>query len=459
MSGHELLVMRRFSKPGQARMEIADPDNALLEHYRRKGGYATAKTVLTTQTPQQVIDEVKASKLRGRGGAGFPTGVKWGFVPKDGQQHYLVINGDEGEPGTFKDRYLIEHDPHAIIEGSIITCYAVGASRAYLYIRGEFHHQMEIMQRAVDEAYREGLLGKPLFGTGFKLDFVVTTGAGAYICGEESAMLESIEGRRGQPRLKPPFPAIVGLHGKPTVINNVETVVTVPLVMEIGAERFLAMGTEDSGGTRMVTISGHVKNPGVYELPMSATVRQAVYDFAGGPGRTDPDTGQPIAVKAVIPGGSSAPVLTPDELDVALCFTALQKAGTMAGSGGIIVIDEGTCLVKAAENLMHFYSHESCGQCSPCREGTDFLHKLMRKFETGRATEQDIDLAYTVAGHMMGTTICALSDAAAMPMRSYIEKFRGEFEAHVGQDACPFAARELKLNNGWPTPPYDPHQE
>jgi len=459
MTTVENLVLRRFSQPGQARMEVSDPQNALLENYRRKGGYETAQKVLAEFTPQQIIDEVRDSKLRGRGGAGFATGVKWGFVPKDGQQHYLVINADEGEPGTFKDRYIIEYDPHAIIEGAMITCYAIGATKAYIYIRGEFYHQKAIMQRAVDEAYEAGLLGAPLFGKDFKLDFTVTTGAGAYICGEESAMLESIEGKRGEPRLKPPFPAIVGLHNKPTIINNVETIATVPVIMEIGAERYLAMGTEDSGGTRLVTISGHVKHPGVYELPMKTTVREAVYDFAGGPGRTDPVTGELIPIKAVIPGGSSAPVLTPDELDVALCFTALQEAGSMAGSGGVIVMDKGTCIVRAAQNLMHFYSHESCGQCTPCREGTNFLHKMMQKFETGRATMADIDLTYTVAGNMIGTTICALSDAAAIPMRSYIEKFREEFEHHVGQPLCPFDERERQLNNGWPAPPYDLHQE
>ncbi len=453
----ELVVLRNFSKPGQARMEVVDPDNARLEVYKKKGGYEGAKRAITTMSPEEVIEEVKKSNLRGRGGAGFPTGVKWGFVPKDGQQHYLVINGDEGEPGTFKDRYIMEFDPHAIIEGAMIASYAIGASRAYIYIRGEFYKQKAAMQRAVDEAYAAGLLGKPLWGTEFKLDFTVATGAGAYVCGEESALLESIEGKRGQPRLKPPFPAIVGLFGKPTVINNVETIASLPPIITRGGAWFAGLGTEKSGGTRLFTISGHVKYPGVYELPMTVKLNEIIYEYAGGPGRTDPKTGKPIPLKAVHPGGSSSPLLLPDEWDVTACYDAMAAAGTMAGSGAIIAMDEATCMVKSALILAHFYQHESCGQCTPCREGTRFLYYTLRKFEQGTARMEDIDLMYEVAGNMMGTSICALSEAAAMPIRSYIEKFRSEFEAHVQQKGCPFAEREKELFRamGWPADPYD----
>lgn len=439
------VVTSRFAKPGQYRMEVVNRDVAGIDAYVKAGGYKIAEDVLKNKTPDQVIDAVKASKLRGRGGAGFPTGMKWGFVPKDGRQHYLVINADESEPGTFKDRYLIEHDPHGLIEGCIISAYAVRATRCYIYIRGEYFSQRADLDRAVAEAYAKGFLGKRLFGTDFDLEMVVYSGAGAYICGEETALLNSLEGKRGEPRLKPPFPAIQGLYGKPTVVNNVETIHAVPFIMERGGEWFAGLGTEKSGGTRMVCVSGHVKRPGVFEVPMTLTLRELIFDQCGGPSRGH-------AVKAVIPGGSSAPVLTAAELDVQCCFDALARAGTMGGSGGVVVIDAATCMVRTAVNVMHFYAHESCGQCSPCREGTNYLELLVHKIEAGHGTPADIDTLYDAAGNMQGgTTICALADAAAMPMRSYIEKFRDEFVEHVRLGRCPLDDLRLSLHGGWAT--------
>jgi len=456
----ELIVTRNFAKPGQAFMEIADRDNAKLEVYLKKGGYEAAKKAVTSMEPQAIIDEVKKSKLRGRGGAGFPTGVKWGFIPKDGKRHYLVINGDEGEPGTFKDRYILEFDPHAIIEGAMIACRAIAADKTYVYIRGEFHAQKAALQNAADEAYAAGLLGKPLWGTGFKMDFTVATGAGAYVCGEETSLIESLEGKRGMPRLKPPFPAVVGLYGAPTIVNNVETIASVPPIISMGGERFASLGSAGSGGTRMFAVSGHVKRPGVYELPMSTSLEDLIYNHAGGPSRVNPLTGNPLGVKAVIPGGSSSPVLLPNQLKCACCYDEIAAEGSMAGSGGVIVIDEGVCMVKSALVLMKFYMNESCGQCTPCREGTRMLYLLTKKFEDGEGTQRDLELLDEISSQMLGTTICALSDAAAMPIRAIIKKFRGEFLAHVGKKVCPYDELERAMFPQWPAAAATPvHEE
>ncbi len=397
--------------------------------YMEKGGFKALKKALT-MTPEEVIEEVKNSGLRGRGGAGFPTGVKWGFIPKESSKPiYLVINADEGEPGTFKDRLIIEKGPHLLLEGIAIGSYAIGAHVAYIYIRGEFVKPARILERAISEAYGEGVLGKNIMGSGFDLDVYVHRGAGAYICGEETALIESLEGKKGQPRLKPPFPAQVGVFGGPTIVNNVETLADVPYIIMEGAGKFSSLGSERNGGTRLFGVSGFVENPGVFELPMGTPIREIIFEHAGGM-KEDKE------LKAVIPGGSSTPVLLPDEIDVPADFDSLAKIGSMAGSGGVIVIPKGVCMVRALEILENFYAHESCGQCSPCREGTEWLKKIVRRIERGRGKKGDIDLILDLCDHMMGQTICPLADAAGMPARAFIEKFREEFEYHIERKKC-----------------------
>src|SRR5215831_12761665 len=416
------------------------PDSWTLAAYKSTGGYATLEKVLGMQ-PAQVIDEVKKSNLRGRGGAGFPTGMKWSFVPKDSPKpKYLAVNADESEPGTFKDRYILEHDPHMMLEGIAIASFGIGVHTAYVYVRGEFRFQADRLEKAIDEAYKAGILGKKMLGRDFALDVYVVRGAGAYICGEETGMLESLEGKKGWPRLKPPFPAVVGLFGCPTVVNNVETLASVPAIFERGAEWFAKLGPDKSGGTRMICLSGSVNRPGVFEILMSTTVRELIesQDFGQGmpAGRK---------VKAVIPGGSSAPVMTADELDTALEFEALKQIQNMAGSGGVIVMDDATCLVRCLWRVSRFYAEESCGQCTPCREGTPWLTRILRKIEEGRGSPEDLDVLINVAASIapyppigLGNTICALGDAAALPVHSFVTKFRGEFVAHIEQRRCPF---------------------
>jgi NADH-quinone oxidoreductase subunit F len=402
-----------------------------VDTYVELGGYLALRKALAMEKAQ-IIDEVKKANLRGRGGAGFPAGVKWGFLPKDlSRPRYLVINADEGEPGTFKDRVIMSRGPHLLLEGIAIASYALTVHASYIYIRGEFVREAKILEEAIDEAYAKGFLGKNILGSGFDLDVTVHRGAGAYICGEETSLINSLEGKRGWPRLKPPFPASVGVFGMPTIVNNVETIADVPYIVTHGGEKFAALGVEKNGGTRLIGVSGAVNRPGVYELPSGISLREIIYTHAGGikDGRS---------LKAVIPGGSSTPVLRPDEIDVAFDIESMAKIGTMAGSGGVIVIPEGTCMVRALMVLMNFYSHESCGQCTPCREGTGWLAKILRRIEAGQGRAGDVELILDVCDNMMGRTICPLADAAVMPAQSFIWKFREEFDRHINENKCPY---------------------
>jgi NADH-quinone oxidoreductase subunit F len=420
-------------------------DARTLAGYEKTGGYAQLRKALAMR-PEDITAEVKASNLRGRGGAGFATGVKWGFVPKDAKTVHLVCNADESEPGTCKDRELIYWDPHLLIEGMVISAHALKAVHNYIYIRGEMMREYAVLQKAVDEAYARGYLGKNILGTGIEVQLTVHRGAGAYICGEETALLNSLEGLRGQPRLKPPFPAIKGLFGNPTIVNNVETLMNIPFILDKGGAWFNALGTGRSGGTRVVCVSGHVEKPGVFELPMGITFTEMINDVCGGvwKGRR---------VKAVIPGGVSMPPLDASELDVPCEFDALQtderikpvmvREGqqfdlgggralrTMAGSGGVVVMDDQTDIPKAVWRIMKFFAHESCGQCTPCREGTGWLEKVSRRVADGNGKDGDLDLLASIAHGIAGNTICALGDAAAWPMLGFLTKFRADFEAKI----------------------------
>ena len=406
-----------------------------IDEYIAQGGYQALPKALREFQPAQLIEEVKKSGLRGRGGAGFPCGLKWGFIPKDSPKpKYLVCNSDESEPGTFKDRMLIEEEPHQLVEGIVISSYDIGCHRAFIYCRGEFVHGARVLERALADAYARGYLGKNILGSGFDLDVYVHRGAGAYICGEETGLLESLEGKRGQPRMKPPFPAIAGLYRSPTVINNVETLSNIPHIVLRGAEWYAGIGPARSPGPRLFSVSGHVERPGNYELPMSITLRELIFDHAQGirDGRR---------LKAVIPGGSSAPVLTERHLDLTMDFESLAAAGTMGGSGGVIVMDDTVCMVRVGEIVSRFYHHESCGQCTQCREGTAWLHKVLRRIERGQGRKEDLDVLLDMCDNMKGKTICVLSDAAAMPIESYLKYFRDEFETHVREQACPFEGK------------------
>jgi NADH-quinone oxidoreductase subunit F len=408
---------------------VREPNAFTLDFYLRHEGYDGLKKALA-MTPDQVVEVVRASGLRGRGGAGFPTGMKWQFVDKKSSKpKYLACNADESEPGTFKDHLLMERNPHLLIEGAIIACYAIGARVAYIYIRGEFLHVQQVLERAVDEAYAAGLLGGNVLGSGFACDLFIHRGAGAYEAGEETALLESLEGKRAQPRNKPPFPALVGLYNCPTAVNNVETLANVPLILRHGAEWFASLGPDKNGGPKLYCLSGHVRRPGVYEAPMTVTLRELVNERAGGvrDGRT---------LKAVIPGGSSVPVLLPDQLDAQASFDGVQRAGSLLGSAGVIVLDDTTCMVWLAENLLHFYRHESCGKCTPCREGTDWLHKILVKIESGGGQSRDLELLETIAGNIAGKTLCAFGDAAATPVLTTLKHFRHEYEAHIREGRC-----------------------
>jgi NADH-quinone oxidoreductase subunit F len=401
-----------------------------MKHLR---GYEGLRKALTLK-PNDIIEQVKASGLRGRGGAGFPTGMKWQFVLKDTPKpKYICCNADESEPGTFKDHVLMERNPHLLIEGCAIACYAIGAKIAYIYIRGEFFHVQQILEAEIEKAYKAGYLGKNIFGSGFDCDVFVHRGAGAYEAGEETALIESLEGKRAQPRLKPPFPAVEGLYNCPTAVNNVETLCNVPLIVLNGAEWFAALGPEKNGGPKLFCISGHVKKPGVYEASMNTTLRELVYDYAGGI-RGDRQ------LKAIIPGGSSVPLMLPNELDTPASFDSIQKAGSLLGSAGLIVLDDTVCMVWLAMNLLHFYRHESCGKCTPCREGADWLYKLLLRLERGEGREKDLDLLFGVANNIVGKTLCAFGDAAATPVLSTMKLFRHEYEAHVREGRCTLPA-------------------
>lgn len=395
-----------------------------LDGYKKLGGYQVLEKALKMQ-PQAIIDEVKASGLRGRGGAGFPTGMKWGFLPKNNEPRYLLCNADEGEPGTFKDRMMMERAPHQLIEGMIISGHAVNSKKGYIYVRGEYFMVIRVLEKAIKEAYDAKLLGKNILGSGVDFDLDVYSGAGAYICGEETGMISSLEGKKGQPKLKPPFPAIQGYLRKPTIVNNVETLAAVVPIIKDGAAAYKKFGSEKSAGTKLFSLSGNIQRPGNYEVPLAYPMMDMINKLGKGmhPGRK---------LKAVIPGGSSAPVLTAAECEKAnLDYESLAGLGSMLGSGAIIVLDDSQCMVDMLGVLTHFYHHESCGQCTPCREGTGWLNKIVHSILDGRGRLQDIDLLIKVADNMKGRTICALSDAAALPVLSFVTKFRDEFEFFV----------------------------
>ena len=407
------------------------PDLHALTTYTSRGGYRSWQEVVQNIKPEQLIELVKASGLRGRGGAGFPTGMKWSFVPKDNPKpKYLVCNADESEPGTFKDRLLIEKDPHAIIEGTLIAAYGIQSHTAFIYIRGELVFGATRLERAVEEAYHAGYIGKDILGSGYDLDLIVHRGAGAYICGEETALLSSLEGSRGWPKVKPPFPATHGLFGCPTVVNNVETLAALPWIIAHGSAAYAAMGTEKSKGTKLFSVSGHVAKPGVYEVEMGYPFKRFLDEDCGGV-----PNGKKL--KGVIPGGGSMPVLRPEEIEkVNLDYESVQAAGSLLGSGGVIVMDETTCMVRAAWNLARFFAHESCGQCSPCREGCHWMEKIFHRIERGDGERNDLDLILNISGNIMGNTICPFGDAAAMPAAAFIKKYRDEFDAHIAEKKC-----------------------
>jgi len=411
---------------------VGNPAVLSLAGYEAAGGYLALRKALKEMTPVEVTEEVKNSGLRGRGGAGFPTGVKWGFVPRGGERPvYLINNADESEPGTCKDRVLITHDPHLVLEGTMISAYALECHHAFIYIRGEYVREYEILMAALTELRGNGYLGRRILGSDYDLEVTILRGAGAYICGEETALMNSLEGRRGEPRLKPPFPAQRGIFASPTNVNNTETLANVPFIIDRGAAWFSSIGKERNTGPKLYCVSGHVKNPGIFELPMTITCNELIMEHAGG--MLHPD--HPI--KAFIPGGSSVPVLRAHELDVVMSYDDLAEAGTMLGSAGGIVMDDTTCMVDALRNLEAFYDHESCGQCTPCRQGCGWLHDLLTRLENGGGVDADIPLITELADNIQGHTICPLGDAAAMPARAMVAKFEDEFRAHVARKGCP----------------------
>ena len=403
--------------------DIDEPGLATREVYERRGGYESLRKALAT-SPEEVLAQLEASGLRGRGGAGFAMGKKVSFLPKGAMDKYLVCNADESEPGTFKDRELMQKTPHTLIEGIVIASYAAGATRSFIYIRGEYVLQADALDAALAEAREAGYVGEDILGSGHSLSLVVHRGAGAYICGEETGLLDSLEGKRGNPRLKPPFPANQGLYQGPTLINNVETLATVPAIVRIGGEEYAKLGVETSTGTKLVSVSGHVERPGNYEIELGIPSREIIYGLAGGPpeGR---------GVKCWFPGGSSSPVLTAEDLDLPYDFDTLAKAGSMLGSGAIIVVDDATPIIDVAMKTAKFYRHESCGKCTPCREGTNWTVKMLERIDAGEATPMDLEIMASVQEHIIGNCLCVLGDAMAMPISSIISKFREELEAHI----------------------------
>ena len=402
-----------------------------LENYRKVGGYSVLEKILAEKTPQeQIIEQVKNSALRGRGGAGFPTGLKWSFMPrKMPGAKYIVCNSDEGEPGTCKDRDILRYNPHQLIEGMIIAGYTIGAASGYNYIRGEFYEPIARFEQALKEAYEAGYLGKNILGSNFKFDLYTQPGAGAYICGEETALLESLEGKKGQPRYKPPFPAGYGLYGRPTTINNTETLASVPVILQHGADWFHELGTPNNGGQKIFCMTGHVNKPGNYEVPLGMPFSELL-ELAGGVRKGH-------KLKAVIPGGSSTPVVPADVMmQTAMSYDGIGKAGSMLGAGSVIVMDDSTCMVKALERIAYFYYEESCGQCTPCREGTGWLYRVVKRIENGEGRQEDLDRLVDVAENINGNTICALGDAAAAPVISFIKHFREEFQYHIDHGCC-----------------------
>jgi NADH-quinone oxidoreductase subunit F len=401
-------------------------DSHSIDVYLKRDGYKAVHKALKEMEPDDIQSEVKEANLRGRGGAGFPAGVKWGFVPRDvDKPRYLCVNADEGEPGTFKDKYIMSHNPHLLLEGIIITSYCVGIHTAFIYIRGEYEHIAQRLEKAIAEANEKGYLGTNILDSGFDCQVYVHRGAGAYICGEETALLESLEGKRGNPRLKPPFPASVGLFQCPTVINNVETIANVPHIIQKGAAWFVGLGLPKDGGTRIFGVSGKVKKPGIYELPLGTSLKEIIFKHAGGM-KGDKK------LKAVIPGGLSAPILTADEIDIKMDFDSLVEADSMLGSAAVIVIDEETPILDVLQKVTKFYSHESCGQCTPCRIGNNWINKTVKRIAGGEGKKGDIDNIIRLASNMLGKTLCPLGDAAAMPILSIAQKFRQEIESYIG---------------------------
>jgi NADH-quinone oxidoreductase subunit F len=426
----EPMLLKRVNMPRAADIDVA----------MANGAYAAVSLAYGMRS-LDVIDEVKRSGLRGRGGAGFPTGVKWGFTAMDPKTpKYLICNADEGEPGTFKDRFILEGDPHLLIEGMIIAAYAIGSERGFIYLRGEYPAEAEILGRAIAQAYAKGLLGENIQGKGMRFDLSVHRGAGAYICGEETSLIESLEGKRGQPRIRPPFPANAGAWGKPTVVNNVETLANVPYILVLGSAAYAKIGTESSPGTKIFCVSGAVNRPGGYELPLGTTLREIIETYAGGirGGR---------GLKAIIPGGASTPMLTAKHLDVKMDFNSLLAAGSMLGSGAIIVMDDMTCMVHAAAVLVRFFEHESCGKCTPCREGTGWLHQVYSRMLRGDGREGDIDLLLNICGKIRGKCFCPLGEGAIQPVLSSIKYFRGEYERCVRKECSGAKCRVLTVRN------------
>jgi NADH-quinone oxidoreductase subunit F len=418
---------------------IDDPGLSTMETYRKGGGYEMIGQVIGKKSPDECIEIVKASGLRGRGGAGFPTGLKWSFVPKDSPKpKYLVCNADESEPGTFKDRELMEKNPHLLIESMVLSAWAIKSNVGYIYLRGEFEYIDRILERAIGEARAAGFVGSNVAGSGWSFELHTHLGAGAYICGEETALLSSLEGYRGQPRLKPPFPAVEGLYACPTVVNNVETLMNVPHILRHGSTWYRQWGTEKSPGTKILSVSGPVKRPGNYEIALGLPLRALIDEHCGG-------MKEGCQVKAVIPGGSSVPLLPASMLDTGLDYESMNAAGTYLGSGGVIVIDDQTCIVDALYNITRFYEHESCGKCTPCREGTYWMSEIFDRLESGHGRERDIDLLLDVADNILGKSFCALGDAAAMPVQGAIKHFRDEFEYHVREKRCTVNRRRTEI--------------
>jgi NADH-quinone oxidoreductase subunit F len=429
---------------------VGAPDSHEIEMYLRRGGYQGLAKALGQHQPQEIVQIVLDSGLRGRGGAGFPAGRKWSFLPKGAYPRYLVCNADEGEPGTFKDRVLMEHDPHGVIEGIAIASYACGVEHAFVYLRGEYGLSYERLTRAASQAYQQGFLGTNILGSGFSLDVTILRGAGAYICGEETAMLSSLEGKRGHPKLKPPFPAVEGLYRKPTVVNNVETLFNVPFIVVNGAAWYRQWGTERSPGLKLYCVSGHVERPGTYELPMDASMRALIYDVCGGPK-------DGIPLKAILPGGSSTPMLPAEAaLECGLDYESIAAAGSMLGSGAVIVLNQRTCIVRATRRLAAFYRHESCGTCIPCREGTDWMYQVVARIEDGQGRAADLDLLLDVCDNILGKCFCPLGDAAVGPVQSSVQRFREEYEFHIREKRCTDGTVGVSQTSGvWETPDLD----
>jgi NADH-quinone oxidoreductase subunit F len=413
-----------------------EPGAHEIDRFGELDGYASLDAAFA-RAPEELVQLVKDSGLRGRGGAGFPTGMKWGFLAKGtGRPTYLVVNADESEPGTFKDMELLERDPHALVEGIIVSSYAIGCTQAYVYLRGEAGFAGRRLARAIEQAYDAGLLGRDIKGSGFGLDVVQHRGAGAYICGEETALLSSLEGERGQPRLRPPFPAVEGLYKAPTTVNNVETIAAVPWIVRQGVDWFRSMGTERSTGPKIYSVSGEVRSPGNFEFPLGVTARQLIMEAAGGM-----DEGAEL--KAWTPGGSSTPMLTGEHLDVTMDFEGVQAAGSLLGTGAMIVLSDRQCIVRACLNFTRFYAHESCGKCTPCREGTDWMHKILRRIEAGEGREEDTATLKDICDGILGRSFCALGDGATSPIFSALRYFRDEFDEHVSGGGCPYPAARV----------------